>query len=202
MAEHPETAAVRRTIELIPDRVQTGRGIYGTSSVESNPLVNLRNLREELADAWAYLDWAEQWLLPREGRLRVYIAGPYQNGGGTVEENVQPARECLWDILRAGHTPFCPHTMTSGGETVRPPIHRDVFLQTDLDWLPFCHLLIALPGYLHSQGSVDEVNSAGLLDLPWREWPCDLPTPEEVARATESGWPALRELLLDWQGAE
>jgi len=51
--------------------------------------------------------------------MKVYVSGAYTPADGREEtrlENIRLAGETGKLLLRLGHTPFCPHTMTAGWE--------------------------------------------------------------------------------------
>lgn len=126
--------------------------------------------------SWNRIHHALQTAAPREGRLLVYIAGPYQ--GETREEqeaNIAQARAAMVGVYRCGHSPFCPHTMTAWLDRDAPDIARETFLATDMDWLRRCHALLVLPGWQDSAGSVAEVAEAARLGLPVYSRVEDLP---------------------------
>jgi len=174
----PEVDDMQRFWETrcLPRYVQ-GHQEYGTRSCELAPLTNLRDAAEELADASFYLRQAERKLEPQEGRLRVYIAGPYR--ADTYEQQVryiQQAREAMAAVYQRGHSPFSPISMTAWLDVDHPEIPNEAFLTTDLDWPPLCHAILLLPGWTESEGAKREHQKAcelGLLviqgadELPW-----------------------------------
>ena len=85
--------------------------------------------------------------------MRVYIAGKYTVGN--TEENIAVARNAMWELIRLGHVPFCPHTMTAYGETVDFLSYED-FMRVDLAWLSVCDAILMLPGWGASPGAVRE----------------------------------------------
>jgi len=49
--------------------------------------------------------------------MKVYVSGAYTPADGREEtrlENIRLAGETGKLLLKLGHTPFCPHTMTAG----------------------------------------------------------------------------------------
>lgn len=185
-ARVPEAeAAADSAAEMILQRVTAGRRQYGKANVEASASRLISMAREEVADCWAYLDWAQRRLAPQEGRLRVYIAGPYR--GDTVEavyQNITAARQAMGEVYRKGHSPFCPHTMTAFAEHLFPDLPDSVYLSTDIDWLGQCHALLLLPSWQCSTGARKEKERAEKLGLLIVSSVNLLPTPEEV----RSGW--------------
>jgi hypothetical protein len=97
--------------------------------------------------------------------MKVYIAGPYTPHDGREETrlaNIAQAREAAQRLLRAGRTPFCPHTMTAGWEDVCP---YDDFLRLGLEWLAACDAILLLPGWEDSNGARREYEEAVTLGL-------------------------------------
>jgi len=146
----------------------------------------LEEAAEETADLVFYLRRAELQLLPREGRLIIYTAGPYRaETPEGVEANVRRAAHAAGQILRKGHTPLCPHTLTNGYDY--PDVPPSVYLATDLDLLRRCHAVLLLPGWKDSFGARQELKEAKALGLLVFEDLADLPSPETVKFALTYG---------------
>jgi len=92
--------------------------------------------------------------------VKVYIAGPYTPADGKEETrlaNIRLASETGKLLLRLGHTPFCPHTMTAGWED---ECAYEDFLRMDLEWLRACDAVVLLPGWQTSRGARREYEEA------------------------------------------
>ncbi len=92
--------------------------------------------------------------------MKVYIAGPYTPADGREETrlaNIRLASETAQLVLRLGHTPLCPHTMTAGWEDT---CSYDDFLRMDLEWLRACDAIVLLPGWRTSRGASLEYEEA------------------------------------------
>ena len=92
--------------------------------------------------------------------MKVYIAGPYTPADGKEEtrlENIRLASESAKLLLKLGHTPFCPHTMTAGWED---ECSWEDFLRMDLEWLRMCDAIVLLPGWQMSRGARMEYEEA------------------------------------------
>lgn len=97
--------------------------------------------------------------------MKVYVAGPYTPHDGHEEtrlENIRRASEVAQQLLKAGHTPFCPHTMTAGWEE---SCGYDDFLRLGLEWLATCDAILLLPGWQQSRGACREYQEATVLGL-------------------------------------
>jgi hypothetical protein len=88
--------------------------------------------------------------------MTIFISGKYT---GDTETNTAVARSAMWQLIRKGQTPFCPHTMTAGGETVDYLSYED-FMRIDLDWLSQCEAVLMLPGWQDSPGACREYEYA------------------------------------------
>jgi len=90
-----------------------------------------------------YLQFAKDWQKthdnipdvtaqnPCDRPLHVFVAGPYTAGDEyEVDANVGRAEEISREILRRGHYPYCPHSMTRGWESYRNVDYEDVMRMT------------------------------------------------------------------------
>lgn len=154
--------------ECVPRYVE-GHGVWGEASEHHAVEWWLDQAIQETADNLFYLRQVQLRLAPQEGRLRVYIAGPYRSLGGNrheVVEHILTARDAMAALLRMGHTPFCPHTMTAHFEVEYPDLADDDYLRVGLEWLRLCHSVLVLPGWEHSAGTLAEIAEAERLRLP------------------------------------
>jgi hypothetical protein len=103
--------------------------------------------------------------------VKVYIAGLYTPRGGDEEarlRNVAQAREAGVALMKAGHTPFCPHTMTDGWEA--EGIAYKEFMRVGLEWVAVCDALLLLPGWRTSPGARAECALAKRIGLRICTW--------------------------------
>src|SRR5512138_2138396 len=84
--------------------------------------------------------------------MRVYIAGPISIGNQV--ENVRRAVMAADQVLKAGHSPFCPH-LDFFWRVMTGTDDYETWLRLDFDFLSVCDALIRLPGA--SPGSDREV---------------------------------------------
>ena len=92
--------------------------------------------------------------------MRVYVAGPYTKGD--VAQNVRTAIMTADFLLKQGHVPFLPH-LTHFWHLVVPGPYEQ-WINLDLAWLPFCQVLVRIPG--ESSGADAEVAEAHRLGIP------------------------------------
>ena len=93
--------------------------------------------------------------------LRIYIAGPYTAPTpADVDRNILAARDVQAHLLRMGHAPLCPHSMTARFERDYPDISYEAYLRTDLAWVEVCEAMFMLPGWAQSAGSRREHDRA------------------------------------------
>jgi hypothetical protein len=172
--------------EACLSRYRAGHEACGDATCHKSPLATVGEAVEEVADALFYLRQATRLLAPRHGRLRIYIAGPYR--ADTVaqrDRNITQARLAAAELLRRGHAPFCPHTMTAEFDDHFPDLPDTCYLVADLDWLTVAHAVLILPGWTMSEGTLAEKAAAERLGLPLYYRIEDVPSLEEVRRQ----WP-------------
>ena len=118
--------------------------------------------------------------------MLIYTAGPYSQtaGVGTVEENIQRAKDIaviLWD---KGYTVLCPHLNTAGFETLTSLSNKD-FVDRDLEMVERCDGIVMLPYWESSLGAVRELECARNAGLQVWFWP-DVPDYLEEAQKSRS----------------
>jgi nucleoside 2-deoxyribosyltransferase len=102
----------------------------------------------------------------------IYLAGPYRaDTWGKVMTNVAQAMDVAAELLRAGFTVICPHSMTHSFEMYK--LEDDVFLDSDLRLLERCDAVIMLPNWRASSGSRAEYQHAKFRDILAWEWVAD-----------------------------
>lgn len=99
--------------------------------------------------------------------LRVYIAGPYSNPDEAKRDrNIEMAAQHAALLLKAGHYPFCPHTMTARFEDEHPEVDYPFYLRMYCHWMKFCDAVYVLPGWQSSNGTAIELRLAEELRMP------------------------------------
>lgn len=101
----------------------------------------------------------------RQGRLVIYIAGPYRAPSAKqISENVRAAEAVGQELLRRGHVVICPHSMTHDWD-IGTGIPDEVFLETDLRLLERCDAICMVSGWTTSAGATAEHDRARELGL-------------------------------------
>ena len=121
---------------------------------------------EIIGGLWYFQQIAEALARGPAGQERIYISGPYT--ATTPEQrdlHILRAREAAGALLRRGHWPFCPHTMTARFDDDYPDIPWMTYIVADLAWLPFCHSMLMLPDWQQSRGACIERERAEKLGL-------------------------------------
>lgn len=99
----------------------------------------------------------------------VYLAGPYRaDTPRGIVENIQRAEKVALELWAAGYPTICPHKNTALFDGGAPD---EVWLSGDLEILRRCDVLVLLPGWHESSGSVEEKILAKSLGIPVYEWP-------------------------------
>ena len=105
-------------------------------------------------------------LLLTPGPAVVYIAGPYRftaKVGRTELENIRLAERLAIALARAGVFFFCPHLNSAHQTGVAPARY---YLDLDLEVLRrCCDVVVLLPGWRHSLGTIGEIVLARKLGL-------------------------------------
>lgn len=100
----------------------------------------------------------------------VYTAGPYRDRDGAyaVQQNIRQAEEVALQLWRAGYTVICPHKNTAMFDGAIP---EDAILCGYLEVVQRCDLVVMLPGWELSEGSILEKQIADSEGIPVYEWP-------------------------------
>jgi hypothetical protein len=116
-----------------------------------------------------------------------YIAGPYR-GASTwaIEQNIQAARQGAATLWGMGIAAFCPHANTAHMDGAAP---EPVFLAGLLEILRRggWDMLVVLPGWEQSQGTLNEIATAAGTGMAIYYWPQDTGLIRQVALAAGTG---------------
>lgn len=85
-----------------------------------------------------------------------YIAGPYRDKRGAhfVQENINKAREVAAEVWKQGMVPLCPHLNSAHFDGL---VDEDVFLQGTKNLLSRCDMIVLVPGWERSEGTLEEL---------------------------------------------
>lgn len=94
----------------------------------------------------------------------VYVAGPYTAADSwRREENIRRAEELSLEVLRIGHYPICPHTMS---RFFFGQVPEAVAIAWGLDLVRVSEALLLVSGWQDSAGTRTEIELARKLGLP------------------------------------
>jgi len=97
--------------------------------------------------------------------LHIFVSGPYT--GETeleIAENVVIAERFSQELMRLGHIPFCPHSMTHNWDR-GTGLRWEDFMELCLATLERCDAIYLLPRWNESRGSMLELERAKSLRL-------------------------------------
>lgn len=122
----------------------------------------------------------------------VYLAGPYRsNSIWGVKRNIEAAAVVARELWAMGLPTICPHLNTGLMDGL--DIDCSVFLDGDLEMLERSDLMVVLPNYERSQGTLAEIEharSGKCGDMPIFYWPHD----KEALRTIAAEPPACRKV--------
>ena len=102
-------------------------------------------------------------------RPRIYIAGPMnpKGGGGAIEylRNCNRMIEAARALIKNGFAPFCPAVDAAyfiGGTDAETPTAEEI-KSYSLAWLPACEVLLLMPGWRDSAGTLAEIDESSRL---------------------------------------
>ena len=97
-----------------------------------------------------------------------YIAGPYRASTKLgVIRNILKARKAAKKYWRKGYAVFCPHLNSALMDGVAPD---EVFLRGDLEFLQYADILVVIPGWERSTGTLAEIEFAKARGIPIQYW--------------------------------
>jgi len=87
-----------------------------------------------------------------------FISGPYRpSNGKMVLENIRHAEKYAIKYWQLGYAVFCPHLNTAFFDGLAPD---HVWLDGDIEILKRCDVIVMIPGFDKSSGSVEELRIA------------------------------------------
>lgn len=93
-----------------------------------------------------------------------YIAGPYRAKTKLgVIRNILKARKIAKKYWALGYTVFCPHLNSALMDGIAPD---EVFLKGDLEFLQYADILVVIPGWERSTGTLAEIEFAKIKGKP------------------------------------
>ena len=93
-----------------------------------------------------------------------YIAGPYRASTKLgVIRNIIKARKIAKKYWALGYTVFCPHMNSALMDGCAPD---EVFLKGDLEFLRHADILVVIPGWERSTGTIAEIEFAKAKGIP------------------------------------
>jgi nucleoside 2-deoxyribosyltransferase len=94
----------------------------------------------------------------------VYVAGPFRaKTPWEIEKNVRRAEEVSLWLWTHGITNICPHTLT---RFFQHAASEDIFLEGTLELMRLCDVVVVLPEYTQSTGTLGEIAEATRLGIP------------------------------------
>jgi len=98
----------------------------------------------------------------------VYVAGPYRAKTKLgIAINILRARRVAKELWKAGYAVICPHM----NSTLMDGIADDeTFLNGGIEMLKHCDMLVAIKGWMHSDGTLDEIDFAHRNNIPVYVW--------------------------------
>jgi hypothetical protein len=100
---------------------------------------------------------------------RLYLAGPYRAAyADLVELNVAKHRAAAGELTQMGFAVWSP---ILNSHSIADRVSEEEHLSNDLAWLPYAQLLVLLPGWERSEGSLKEKAKAGQYGIPVYVWP-------------------------------
>ncbi len=93
-----------------------------------------------------------------------YIAGPYRAKTKLgIIRNILKARKIAKKYWALGYTVFCPHLNSALMDGTAP---EEVFMRGDLEFLQYADILVVIPGWEWSTGTLGEIEFAKAKGIP------------------------------------
>ena len=100
--------------------------------------------------------------------MRIYVAGPYSADNIIgVLDNIRKGIKYCAGLLAYGYTPFCPWTdfqlaLTEQGGMIK----KEDYQRNSMEWLKVSDIMIMLPGWESSRGTIRERIEAERIGIP------------------------------------
>ena len=105
---------------------------------------------------------------------RAYVAGPYRAPNVHLQKmNIRKAEEVAILLWSFGWAAICPHKNAEFFEGAYG-MGNEVFLQGDLIILEVCDIVVVIPGWRYSPGTLAEIARAEELGMPIFYWEKDV----------------------------
>jgi hypothetical protein len=99
---------------------------------------------------------------------KAYVIGPYRaKTVEGIENNIRAAAEVAKELWKMGYAVFCPHLNSAHFDGVAPD---ESFINGDLEFLSCCDVMVILPGWRSSRGSLGEIEKGRELKLFETYW--------------------------------
>lgn len=93
----------------------------------------------------------------------VYVAGAYRAKTKIGEIiNILKARKVAKELWKVGYAAICPHSNTA----LYKGLPDSVWLDGDIEMLTRCDLMVLVPGWENSQGTLNEIDVAKVKGIP------------------------------------
>lgn len=107
-------------------------------------------------------------------RRVVYVAGPYRSRTAWgVEKNARAAEEVALALWTMGYAVVTPHLNTPPHFSGANNLPDEVWLEGDIEILKRCDLMVVVPWYKTSAGTMREIAEAEKCKIPVFYWPTD-----------------------------
>lgn len=96
-----------------------------------------------------------------------YVAGPYRAKSKLgIIKNIIAARKVAKELWKLGYVAICPHS-NSG---LFSGISEEIFLEGDIEILKRCDVVVLVPGWESSTGTMNEIGIAVSNNMPVYKW--------------------------------
>ena len=101
-------------------------------------------------------------------RIKVYVAGAYSADNVlSVLQNIGRGEKACAELFRLGFAPFCPwHDKSYVTDNPDVAFNIEDFYEFSIAWLEVSNIMLVLPGYSGSGGTIKEIARADELEIP------------------------------------